>query len=85
MCISHMDLEDVWPVDQDNLHVAPDRESAWKVLPEGQPTAASRHETRDEALDAARALARAEDLDEPRIKVHNHDGTLDRVLRPDRI
>lgn len=80
-----MDLEDVWPVDRENLHVAPDQDKSWKVLPEGQPTAESRHETRDEALDAARALAREKGLEEPRIKVHNFDGTLDRVLRPDRI
>lgn len=85
--MSHPNMEgdDLWPVDPQSVHVAPDPDKVWKVLREGEPTAESRHETRDDALDAARALARADELDEPRIKVHNPDGTLNRVIHPDRL
>jgi hypothetical protein len=80
-----MDGDDVWPVDPDSVHVAPDPDHAWKVLREGEPTAESRHEDRADALDAARALARDDEVEDPRIKVHNPDGSLDRVLRLDRL
>lgn len=44
-------------VDHDVWHVAVTRDGAWKVLREGDATATSRHETQDQALEAAKALA----------------------------
>lgn len=63
-----------WRVDPDTLHVAEDESGRWKVLREGAPTAESRHPSKFDALDAARALARRGAAKQ--IKVHEPDGQL---------
>lgn len=67
-----------WAVDPDTLHVAEGEDGAWKVLREGAPTAESRHESKYDALDAARALARKRSA--RKIKLHEPDGRLSKVV-----
>ncbi len=74
-----MALEQRWNIDPNTWHIAKDDEG-WKILREGSPTADSRHETRADALDAARAIS-SEKADAT-IKVHKPDGTLERTLEP---
>lgn len=72
----------MWRIEPDNWHIAQDEDRTWRVFQEGAPTAESRHETREDALEAARAMLSE---GEGRIKVHEPDGTLDRVIHPDRM
>lgn len=72
-----MALEQRWKIDPNTWHIARD-DDGWKLLREGSPTADSRHETRADALDAARAIATEQA--EATIKLHNPDGTLERTL-----
>lgn len=74
----HMEEAVTWRVDPDTLHVAEGEEGRWKVLREGAPTAESRHESKYEALDAARELARRGSAEQ--IKVHEPDGRLDKTV-----
>lgn len=67
-----------WRVDPDTLHVAEGEEGEWKVLREGAPTAQSRHQSKYDALDAARALAQRGTAS--RIKVHEPDGRLEKTV-----
>jgi hypothetical protein len=73
-----MEQEMRWRVDPDTLHVAEDVGGGWKVLREGAPTAESRHDSKFDALDAARALARREAAEQ--IKIHQPDGRLEKTL-----
>ncbi len=70
-----------WTVDPHTWHIAKDRDG-WKVLREGSPTAYSRHETKADAIDAARAMATEER--DSLIKIHKPDGKLDHILHPER-
>lgn len=83
MCQCSMATQSPWPVEPEIWHVARGKDKQWKVLQEGEPTAESRHESRDDAVRAAKALVG--DGSEARIKLHNPDGSLDRVLRPRRV
>lgn len=67
-----------WVIDPDTLHVAEGEDGAWKVLREGAPTAESRHSSKYEAVDAARALARRQSA--KRIQIHEPDGRLDKTI-----
>ena len=60
------------------LHVAKRHRGGWKVLPEGAATAASEHETRDAAVEAAKALA--EQRPGSLVKVHREDNTVEAVI-----
>lgn len=80
MLLSTMPSESAWKIDERVWHVAKGRDDRWKVHREGEATATSRHDTKDEALDAARALA--ENLPDTRIKVHEPDGSVEDVLDP---
>lgn len=83
MGLNSMVQRPAWPIEEHIWHVARGRDDRWKVFQEGAPTAESRHESRDEALEAARVLAESDDA--AKIKLHEPDGTLERVLRPDRL
>lgn len=67
-----------WRVDPDTLHVAETEDGGWKVLREGAPTAESRHDSKYEALDAARALAKRGTASQ--IKIHEPDGHLEKTV-----
>lgn len=67
-----------WQVDPDTLHVAEGETGEWKVLREGAPTAESRHTSKYDALDAARALAKRRSAE--RIKVHGRDGKVAKTV-----
>lgn len=78
MVIGTMEKVQDWKIDPDTLHVAEDPDGSWKVLREGAPTAESRHESKYEALDAARSIA--EQRSAKRIKLHEPDGELSKVV-----
>lgn len=67
-----------WRIDPDTLHVAEGVDGTWKVLREGAPTAESHHDSKYEALDAARALAQR--VSASRIKLHEPDGRLEKTV-----
>lgn len=76
--MSSMERSRDWMVDPDTLHVAEDTSGAWKVLREGAPTAESHHDSKYDAIDAARVLAREQSA--RKVKIHEPDGSLNKVL-----
>lgn len=78
MSMGAMEKARDWMVDPDTLHVAEDASGGWKVLREGAPTAESYHDSKYDAIDAARTLARRKSA--RKIKIHEPDGSLNKVL-----
>lgn len=60
------------------LHVAKRKHGGWKVHREGAAVAASAHDSKDQAIRAAKALA--EERPGSLIKVHREDNTIEAVI-----
>lgn len=55
-------------------HVTTHEDEGWQVKKAGGDQATSRHETKDDAIQAAKQLAKKKDLGQ--IKIHKTDGTI---------
>lgn len=55
-------------------HVTPNKEGGWNVKGQGASRASSTHETKAEAVDRGRELAKSHDLGQ--LVIHKQDGTI---------
>lgn len=60
--------------ERETWHISPHDDGGWKVKKAGGEQAASRHETKDEAVEAARVIAKKRSKGQ--IKIHRQDGTI---------
>jgi uncharacterized protein YdaT len=60
--------------DRKTYHVTPNQEGGWNVKGEGASRASSTHETKADAVDRARELAKSQSLGQ--VVVHKQDGTI---------
>ncbi len=56
-------------------HVTPHPEGGWKVEAEGYTRASSTHQTKEEAVDNAKELAKGQEPGQ--VLIHRHDGNIE--------